>query len=40
MDTDSFVLSMNAKDNIKDVKHFEDLPDFSNLSQNHETFSD
>ena len=39
MDTDSFVLSVNTKDNIKDLKNLEDLIDFSNLNENHEIFS-
>ena len=39
MDTDSFVLSVNTNDIIKDLKNFEDLFDFSNLYQNHEPFS-
>ena len=39
MDTDSFVLSVNTKDIIKDLKNLEDLFDFSNLNENHEFFS-
>ena len=39
MDTDSFVLSVNTKDNIKDLKNFEDIFDFINLDENHELFS-
>ena len=39
MDTDSFVLSVNTKDNIKDLKNLEDIFDFSNLYENHELFS-
>ena len=39
MDTDSFVLSVNTKDIIKDLKHLEDISDFSNLDKNHELFS-
>ena len=39
MDTDSFVLSMDTKKIIEDVKTLEDLFDFSNLKKNHETFS-
>ena len=39
MDTDSFVLSVNTKDIIKDLKNLEDIFDFSNLDQNHELFS-
>ena len=39
MDTDSFVLSENTEDNIKDLKNLEDIFDFSNLDKNHELFS-
>ena len=39
MDTDSFVLSVNTKDIIKDLKNLEDVSDFSNLDENHELFS-
>ena len=39
MDTDSFVLSVNRKDIIKDLKNLEDIFDFSNLDKNHELFS-
>ena len=39
MDTDSFILSVNTKDIIKDLKNLEDIFDFSNLDQNHELFS-
>ena len=39
MDTDSFVLSINTKDVIKDLKNLEDIFDFSNLDKNHEIFS-
>ena len=39
MDTDSFVLSVNTKDIIKDLKNSEDIFDFSNLDENHELFS-
>ena len=38
MDTDSFVLSVNTKDIIKDSKKL-DIFDFSNLDENHELFS-
>ena len=38
MDTDGFVLSVNTKDIIKDLKNV-DLFDFSNLYKNHELFS-
>ena len=39
MDTDSFVLGVNTKDIIKDLKNLEDLFDFSNLNENHELFN-
>ena len=39
MDTDSFILSVNTKDFIKDLKNLEDIFDFSNLVKNHEQFS-
>ena len=39
MDTESFVLSVDTKDIIKDLKNLEDLFDFSNLDENHELFS-
>ena len=39
MDTDSFVLSVNTKDIIGDLKNLEDIFDFSNLDKNHELFS-
>ena len=39
MDTDSFVLSINTKDFIKDLKSLEHLIDISNLDENHELFS-
>ena len=39
MDTDSFVLSVNTKYNIKDLKNLEDIFYFSNLDENHELFS-
>ena len=39
MDTDSFVLSVNTKDIIKDLKNLEDIFDFSNLDKHHELFS-
>ena len=35
MDTDSFVLSVNTTDIIKNLKDLEDLFDFSNLDKNH-----
>ena len=39
MDTDSFILSVNAKDLIRDLKSLEDIFDFSNLDENHDLFS-
>ena len=39
MDTNSFVLSVNTKDVIKDFKNLEDIFDFSNLDKTHELFS-
>ena len=39
MDTDSFILNVNTKDIIKDLKNLEDIFGFSNLDQNHEIFS-
>ena len=39
MDTDSFVLSVNTKDIIKDLKNLGGKFDFSNLDKNHELFS-
>ena len=39
VDTDAFVLSLNTKDIIKDLKNLEDIFEFSNLDENHELFS-
>ena len=39
MDTDSFVLSVNTEDIIKDLKNLENIFDFSNLDKNHKLFS-
>ena len=39
MDTDSFILSVNTKDIIKDLKNLEDKFDFSYLDKTHELFS-
>ena len=39
MDTDSFVLSVNTNYIIKDLKHLEDIFDFSNLNETLEKFS-
>ena len=40
MDTDSFILSVNKKDIIKDSKNLDDIFDLSNIDKNHELFSD
>ena len=39
IDTDSFSLSMNSSDFIKDLIKIEDLFDFRNLNDNHDFFS-
>ena len=39
MDCDSFVLSINTEDIIKDLKILEEKFDFSNLHENHVLFS-
>ena len=39
VDTDVFVLGVNTKDIIKDLKNLEDIFDFSNLEKKHELFS-
>ena len=39
MDTDSFVLSINTKGIIKDLKNLEDIFETSNLDKNHELYS-
>ena len=39
MDIDSFVLSVNTKNFIIELKNLEDLFDFSNLRETHELFS-
>ena len=39
MDTDSFVLSVNTKDIIEELKNLEDIFDFSNLDKTHELLS-
>ena len=39
MDTDSFILSINTNDIIRDLKNLEDIFDFSNLNGKHELFS-
>ena len=38
IDTDSFVLSLNTKDNIKVLKKLEDIFDFSNIDEKHKLF--
>ena len=38
MDTDSFVLSINSSNIIKDLKNLKHLLDFSSLNKNHELF--
>ena len=40
VDTDSFVLSVNTKDIVRNLKNLEHMFDFSNLDENHEIFSD
>ena len=39
LDTDSFVLSVNTKEKIRDLKSLEDTIDFSYLDKNHELLS-
>ena len=39
MDTESFVLCVNTKDIIKDIKNLDDTFDFKNLDKNLELFS-
>ena len=39
MDTDSFVLSVNTNDFIKNLQNLEHIFDFSNLDKTHELFS-
>ena len=36
IDTDSFVLSVKKENIIKDIKHLDDILDFSNQDENHE----
>ena len=38
IETDSFLLSVNTNDIIKDSKNLEDIFDFSNLDENHDLF--
>ena len=40
IDSDGMILSMKAKDIIKDLNNLEDTFDFSNLDEKHELFSD
>ena len=39
VDTDAFVLSLNTRDIVKDLKNLEYIFDFSNLDKTHELFS-
>ena len=39
MDNDSFVISRNSSNIIKDLQNLEDIFEFSNLKENHELFS-
>ena len=39
VDTDAFVMIVNTKDIIKELKNIKYFLDFSNLDQNHELFS-
>ena len=39
MDCESFVLSIETQNTNIDLKHLEDLFDFSNLNENHELFN-
>ena len=39
VDTDAYVLSLNTKDIIKDLKNLENIFDFSNFDKNHELYS-
>ena len=39
MDFDSFVLSVNTNDILKDLKNFDDFFDFSNLNESRELLS-
>ena len=36
---DSFIIRVNTKDIIKDLKNLEDIFDFSNINKNQELFS-
>ena len=39
MDIDSFILSVDRNDTIKDLKNLQYIFDFSNIDENHELFS-
>ena len=39
IDTNAFAVSMNTKDNIRDLKNLEDIFHFRNLNKDHELFS-
>ena len=39
IDKDAFVMSVNTKDIIENLKNLEDIFDFSNVDKNHELFS-
>ena len=38
VDTDAFVLCLNTKDIVKDLKNLEDIFDFNNLDENRKVF--
>ena len=40
MDCDSFILSINSENIIKDLKNLENIFDFSNIDANHELYSE
>ena len=40
MDCDSFILSINSENIIKDLKNLENIFDFSNIDTNHELYSE
>ena len=40
MDCDSFILSIESENIIKDMKNLEDIFDFSNIDENHELYSE
>ena len=40
IDTDAFVLKVNTKDIMRDLKKLEDIFDFSSLDENHELISE